>query len=463
MAKFLFIKCGNMTRMNYGVTTPLGVMYLASVVRKKGHLAKVLDMRFESQRAKLDITMREFSPDVIGLSAITIEADAMHGIAAEIKKTSPRVVIIAGGPHPTSYPREVLSDKNIDLVCLGEGEGAVEDISVHLDKQVENIPGIAFRRNGEIILNPIRPYPDNLDEISFPAWDLIDIEGYSRVSSMSAIGFRRYMGLFTSRGCPYRCIYCHNIFGKTFRSRTPQNVIAEMESLVRNYGIREFEIYDDIFNLDKNRAEKIFDYIIEKNLNVNISFPNGLRSDLLDRPFIEKMKKAGVNYVSIAVETASEGIQKLVKKNLNLDKVEEIIKICTKLRIFTRGFFMLGFPTETEEGIKRTIKFALRSRLHTAGFYIVTPFKGTELFRFIGENTTTAVPFRDHDYFTGYFNLSEVLSKKLFLYQWIAIIIFYLHPKRLFLILRDFPNKKFLLYYAFKTITGFFKVMRRGN
>jgi radical SAM superfamily enzyme YgiQ (UPF0313 family) len=247
---------------------------------------------------------------------------------------------------------------------------------------------------------------------------------------MASLGFRRYMALFTSRSCPFHCIYCHNIFGKGFRARSPQNVLEEVKFLMNTYGIREFEILDDIFNFNTKRASEIFKML--PGLGASFSFPNGLRTDLLDEDQLRVLKDGGVNYISIAVETASPRLQKLIKKNLKLDKVWNAIEICNRLRIFTRGFFMLGFPTETRDEIKQTISYACSSALHTAMFFIATPFQGTEMEAMQGgKNSKIQASFRDYDYFAAPFNLSDIDSKDLFRLQRNASIRFTLSPKTL--------------------------------
>lgn len=461
MSRILLIKCGNLTRLNYAITPPMGLMYLASVLRKHGHHVKILDTRLNNKEINLKKIIYDFDPEVVGLSALTIESEKMHFIASEVKKINKDIKVIAGGPHPTSYPEDTLNNMAIDFVVRGEGEVTIVELLSSFNNGYKNIPGICYRENGKIFRTSEREPIGDLDSLPFPSWDLINIDEYSRRLSMSMVGFRRYMGLFTSRACPYRCIYCHNMFGKKFRARSPENVISEIEMLVKYYNIYDFEIYDDIFNFDRARTERIMDLIIEKELKILLSFPNGLRTDRLDIELLEKMKRAGVYYISIAVETASERLQKYIKKNLNLKKVNEIINNCAELGIFTRGFFMLGFPTETEEEIKKTIRFAVKSKLHTAYFFIVTPFKGTEMGDLAGN--LEKIPYRDYDYFTGYFNLSNVSTKKLLYYQLVAWILFNLNPYRIYLVLRDFKRKRTIPLLMLKKISDFFKSFERGN
>jgi len=466
MARILLIKAEGLGRLNYAVTPPLGLLYLAALLRReRGHEIRILDLRVSKDPARsLAKEVGDFLPHLVGLSAITMEAPSLHKIASTVKNLSRNIPVIAGGPHPTSFPEDVLSDQNIDAVVFGEGEQTVLELSdVLLDGgDVKRVNGIGLRKDGAYVRTPARPPIQDLDALPFPAWDLLDIAPYSHVRGMASLGFRRYMALFTSRSCPFHCIYCHNIFGKGFRARSPQNVLEEVKFLMKTYGIREFEILDDIFNFNTKRASEIFSMLPE--LGASFSFPNGLRTDLLDEDQLQLMKNGGVNYISIAVETASPRLQKLIKKNLKLDKVWNAIEICNRLRIFTRGFFMLGFPTETLEEIKQTISYACSSSLHTAMFFIATPFQGTEMEAMHGKkNSKIQASFRDYDYFAAPFNLSDIDNKELFRLQRNASIRFTLSPKRIAWVLRDYPKKRFLWYHGWKALTGFLQYSWRGN
>lgn len=435
-------------RLNMEMVPPLGIMYCASVLRQAGHEVRIIDLRAVAiKQFSLAEEIRAFAPDLAGISALTVESSSMHDAAAVLKGYNPDIPVIAGGPHPTSYPDAVLADPHIDFLVRGEGERTIVELADALlsGKDVSTLKGIAFRHHTGVAITEPRPFIRNLDSLPFPAWDLIDRDLSAAARGMGPVWFRPFMGVFTSRACPYRCIYCHSMFGKSFRARSPENVIREMEILIAEYGIRDFEFYDDIFNLDRTRAERIFDLIIERNLQVTLSFPNGLRSDLLDGSMLKKMKRAGVSHISIAVESASPRIQKEIRKNLNLRRVSEAIDECDRLRIFTRGFFMLGFPTEKREDIMETIRFSAGSRLHSAMFFIVIPFQGTELgSRAHEQEAEVPRDFVDYDYWSSPVNLSDVKGRGLEQLQSLAYRRFYLNLRRLWRIWRAFPQRSLL-------------------
>lgn len=446
MAKILLVKCSQHSRDNDIVTPPLGLLYLASVLRKKGHKVGFIDTRlgpdgFDRCIGKAAL----FGPDIVGLSAVTPEADNLHFLARAIKQGLRNCSIVAGGPHPTSCPEEVIGDRNIDFAVIGEGEETFPELveAIESGSIPEGVKGIAFSRDEKYNFTGFRTFMENLDNLPFPAWDLVDLDDYKNYYRFSgAVGKKRkYMPIFTSRGCPYDCIFCHKIFGKAFRPRTPENVLGEMEALIAGYGVRDFEIIDDIFNFDRKRAESILDMIIARDLKVQLSFINGLRSDILDYGFLKKMKAAGTYQLSIAVETSSKRLQGLIRKNLNLDKIKEAIEQAAGLKIFTHGLFMLGLPTETKEEILGTIKFAADSRLNISQFVIANPFKGTELHS-LRERNEGEERYADYDFQTGNFNFSAVSAKELFRLQKLAYRKFYFSRRHFFDLLLFFPNKR---------------------
>lgn len=448
----------------------MGVLYLGSYLRQKRPQDDValIDLRLYNgdREQKVRDMLRSYDPHIVGISAITMEAGCMHAVASWVKEFNPDVPVIAGGPHPTSYVKETLADPNIDIVVQGEGEETFCELigALEREKALDQVLGITFKdRNGNLTTTGPRPAIANLDSMPFPAWDLLELEGYFQRKSMSIIGPRRYMTLFTSRACPYRCNYCHDMFGKTFRERSPENVMQEIEILVDKYGITHFEIIDDIFNLNYRRAYAIFEMLAKRGLGCKFAFPNGVRSDLLDKDMLTIWRRGGTVNISFAIETASPRLQKLIRKRLKIEKAKKAIEIAADLGILCNGFFMLGFPTETREEVQATINFAVTSKLHTALFFIVTPFQGTDLFEEWGHLVDLSQSsYEDYDYFRGNYNMSSLSTEELYRQHRYAYRRFYLNPTRIFRIYKAHPMKSTLANHGWMALRKFI-FNYRGN
>lgn len=432
---------------------PLGLMYLAAVARRRWPSARIriVDSRFET--LDWEEIKDRFAADIIGISALTAEAISMHGLAAEARKAGISVPIVAGGPHASGYPEDTLEDPNFDLCVVGEGEETFLEILQRLDRKLplRGIRGTAYRENGQIHLAPPRPFIEDLDSLPFPAWDIVPMDAYYRSLRATPFGLARYMNIYTSRGCPYHCNYCHNINGKKFRARSPENVLEEIRRLKKDYQIHELEPLDDCLNLDRDRLMEICDGIIREGFNVRIGLPNALRADILTDEMIKRLHEAGLYYSAFAIETASPRLQKAIHKNINLGKLKDAVATAAREGIFCQGFFMLGFPTETREEMITTIRFSTELALHMATFSIVLPFKGTEVYEIaMARGKKANFSFDEYDAMEGLINVSELSDEELYRIQRMAYRSFYLRPKQILRLLWRYPNKGALVQHVFE-------------
>lgn len=458
MAKILLVRTRSEKYDHPYGAPPLGLLYLASVLRQNNtHEVKILDMRADLL-APEDV-VREFllfRPDIFGISGFTVERGMLHRVAQSIKEKRPDCPVIVGGPHANACLQDVLDDPHVDCAILGEGERTFPELVEALlpgGKGLDVIKGIAFRNNGNIVKTQPREFIQNLDELPFPSWDLVDLKKYYMLPRFMPFAPKSgipYMLIMTSRGCPFLCTFCHDVLGKRFRARSAENVFAEMETLNRRYGIVDFELIDDCFNLDKKRVHKLCELIIDSGLKFELSFPSGLRGDLLDEETLKKMRRAGAKLICYAPETGSPRLQKVIKKKMNLAKLQEVISMTVKLGIHTHGFFMLGFPTETKEDLEHTLRFIHETKLHTGDFFIVNVFPGTVMYeqtKEMGKNLPET--YEDIDYHDAKYNLSEVTTEELLAYQRKFFMTFYFNPARMWRIFTTSPliKKKYLLYY----------------
>lgn len=428
MARILLVKTSPVHLHQARTAPPLGLMYLAGCLREKGHTPSILDLRTNPlSREETARRIKAEKPDVVGFSAFSVEMPQVRSLARYIRDSGVFAgPMILGGPHASAAGPEALCGGLFDVAMKGEGDQALpklmDALATGRGGELESVPGICFRKNGET-LETVRPLPVDVNALPFPAWDLVDVPSYFSAIRTCFLKNRPYMPVFTSRGCPYGCIFCHNIFGKKFRARSPENVLEEMAALIRLYGIREFEIQDDIFNYDPDRAAAICEGILSRGWKVMISFPNGLRCDILDRSLLALMRRAGAYFLAVAVETASARIQAMIRKNLDLGRVEETVLNARDLGVVTIGNFMLGFPTETEKELLSTIDFACRLPLNFASFMTVTPFPGTRLFEMCPD---AAAPDESgmHFYRKDH-NLSTLSDRKFFSFRRLAYRRFY--------------------------------------
>jgi len=408
---------------------------------------------------------REFRPDIIGVSGMTIDSREIAALASSLKKEFATTPIIVGGAQATHNPESVMEYESVDFLITGEGEIGLDAYLEHFQgkRDVEEVPNLVFRRNGNLCHNPAAPFIEELDALPFPAYDLVDLERYFQLPPTGFIfAEKRYISVISSRGCPFGCSYCHNVHGRKYRYRSAEKVVEEMEQLIQEYGVGEFIILDDLFNFIPERVNRIAELIIERGMKIKLNLPTGLRADLMTEEGLRLLRKAGMYRCLFAVDSASHRIQKLTYRNSNVEKTLQMIDLACDLGVFVHGTFIIGFPTETEAEARRTIETALSSKLHTAAFHRAIPFHGTGLHRLaIEAGASMMADEEDFDFNKdcAALNASEISNELLVRLRREAYRKFYLSPKRMWSLFRLLPNKWQLLPKLFrlwvkKAITG---------
>ncbi len=445
--KILLAKSAHITSTDVSIIPPLGLLSVAAAVRQARpgrDEIRLIDLRIspESAYAKL---LADWQPDVVGISTLTAEAGHAHRMSALAAKLAPHAAIVWGGPHPTAYVEECLQDPHVSALVLHEGEEAFPALVDALENAAapDAIAGLAFRREGRFVRTAERPIIVDLDRLPLPAWDMLDFGLYEGVKSMSLVGPRRVAPIMTSRACPYRCTYCHNMFGKKLQRRSADSVLAELTLLRQTYGVRHIEIIDDIFNADRRRSREILTRIAESGLDLRLSFPNGLRGDILQEEDFDLYQRAGTEFVSIAIESASPRIQAAIRKNIRLPKAAAAIQGFASRGIFTNCYYMLGFPGESRAEMQATVDFAIAQPSHTAMFFVVNPFKGTEMGDVQGADLPAAFELHSyHEAAAG--SLAEVDRDELAAIIRGAYLRFFSDPRRLRRLWRDHPQRGYL-------------------
>lgn len=454
--RLLLVAVGKRTVNFPAVTPPLGLLSLAAYLRQQFPVdIRVLDQRVDNVEPDSIIRYAiDFEADVVGFGTLTPWAYALPHLTLGIRQALPDALILIGGPHVSATKGDALTQTAADVAVSGEGEYAFEQVlRAHFEGGgFGHIPGITWRdSSGDCVTNPgVSPCVEDLDSLPFLAYDLLDMNKYWKQRSMAQVPPRRHFVVSSSRGCPYHCFYCHQIFGKRFRAQSAERIVAEVEHHMRSLGTREVEFVDDIFNHDPSRVTAFCEQAVSKNLRLGIAFPNALRVDTLTSETVEALTSAGLYYSACALESGSERIQKYMGKHLNIPRFLEGVRLLVKHGVLTHGFTMLGFPTETENDVAQTIDVTCNSELHTATFFTVTPYPGTEMYEIVKKShpeKLAGIVYDDRDYTGIMVNCSEIPDGLLFEYQRKAWRRFYLNPKRVYRIIRRYPNPMYLPAY----------------
>jgi len=362
-----------------GYNPPLGILYLAAYLQKHSeHQVEILDCQVEELDYKqIGNKIQEKNPDAIGLTTMTFTLIDVLNIAKIAKKINSEIKIILGGPHIDIYPKETINQPCVDYLVLGEGEIPLKNLLDNIDStnNLRQIRSIVFKDNHKIINTGRAELNQDLDSLPFPARHLTHYKKYSSVLSKT----NPVTTMFTSRGCPYNCLFCDRpTLGKIFRARSAKNVVDEMEEC-QKMGIKEILIYDDTFTVNRQRVIDICSEIQKRNLNIN--WDVRARVDTVDENLLKAMKVSGCQRIHYGVEAGTQKILDVLRKGITLEQVEKAFRLSRKIGLETLAYFMIGSPTETKEDILETIKFAKKLKPDFAHITITTPFPSTDLYR----------------------------------------------------------------------------------
>lgn len=373
-------------KISTGRYFPLGLGYIASFLMGAGYSIRFLDPDVEDlSYDKLAERVRDYNPQIVGITCATPNFNNAVRVAKIVKKVNSAKIVL-GGVHASAMPEAILENcKDIDIVVTGEGELTMLEICKHFQqsdsKNLEDIDGIAFRQDGKpsVVLTKQRRLIDDMDSIPFPARDIVDIHRYSPHPYVNK--GKKSATMITSRGCPSSCTFCasHVTMGKKFRAHSPDYVINEIETLIKNYGIRYFIINDDTFTIDKERVISICEKILLKNLAID--WYCFMRVNNVENDLVKLMKRAGCSSIGFGVESADEDILRNLKKRIVPDQCRKALEICNNLDIKTLAFFIFGSPGDTPRTINNSIRFAKELKPTLAFFNMLVPYPGTEIFK----------------------------------------------------------------------------------
>ena len=408
---------------------PIGLFYIARSIEDEGYEVEIIETALE-ENPEEKIIKSLSSCEIVGINVYTSERNKVASFAKLIKKHDSEMPIIIGGPHCTFYPDEALIEiPNADILVEGEGEFVIKDVLKALKgkKNLSDISGIYFRKNGIIKKGNPPQIIKELDSISFPSHHLADSYEYGKINGFYF--FKQKLAPFlSSRGCPHNCRFCtrHVSSMKSFRVRSVENILDELNEI--NEKFNSVIILDDNFLADKKRAHKIMDSIIKNDLDLAL-YIAGTRVDTAEKELYSKMKKAGVKYISYGIESGNQRVLDYYRKKITLDQARKAVTLANQMGFITLANFLIGAPIETKKHIMDTINFAKSLPLDFAVFYMLCFMPGSDLWNeAIKEGKIEKKPGVYGYWSTSENDLSIFSEKELFYYRKKAINSFYLRP-----------------------------------
>jgi magnesium-protoporphyrin IX monomethyl ester (oxidative) cyclase len=362
-------------------------------------------------------------PDLVAISCLfSGQIVDILNICRQVKQVSPDIFTLLGGTHPTFMAREIMQNhREVDFILLGESDASFPLLirALNGEGDLSRIDGIAFRGNGNEVVNPKTHYIENLDEIPFPALDLLPMETYYRIHkpiSSIVLGSlpesRRFAPMITSRGCPFRCRFCSSTryWGYRYRYRSAANILEEIEERVERYGIGEIQFLDDNLTVNRARALELFRGMIDRKLPIRWCMPNGVQVSTLDDELLELMRRSGCYEMNLAIESGCQDVlDRIIQKPLKLSSVDGVVRKAKSIGIRLNAFFMIGLPGETPAQIRKTLEYARRSDVDFPILFKTNPLVGSEVHRICVEKgyISRNYELQDNDFFKARFDSDQ--------------------------------------------------------
>ena len=373
----------------------LGLAYLAGALFRENIEVLILDLnnRFYSD-IEIKKIINDFSPQLIGISIKTATANNALEILRRLKQSFPKIIYAVGGPHITLCGKEFIREnKEIDFGIFGEGESSL----IELSKSIENnksdfykIGGICYSWNNNLTFNNWLPNHE-ISNLPFPRFEFI--------KDINFTNFR--YPLLTSRGCPFNCIFCcvGLISGKKWRARSVTNVIEELIEAKRKFQITSFEVMDDNFTFEIERAKDICRLLIKERLGLDWWCHNGLRADKLDEELLYLMKKGGCKSIALGIESGDKKVFSNIQKGEKLSDIIKAVRMIQKVGIKCVGYFIIGLPGDSVESTKKTVKLQRRLRLSDYKYNMLVPYPGTKIWEIIKESGRLLLDIKETSHF----------------------------------------------------------------
>jgi radical SAM superfamily enzyme YgiQ (UPF0313 family) len=357
---------------------PLGLMYLAGILREKGYQPLIYDGIFKDGIADIERYVDGVKPKIAGVTALNHYRRSALETIRMLKRKG--ITVLAGGPDATIYDQEYLK-AGCDIVVKSEGEETIVELMEHLEgareRKLEDIKGISYLKNGIYFSTPAREPIKDVDGIPYPAYDMIEVEKYFDLWRSHA-GYSS-LPLFTSRGCPFSCKWCARpVFGRRFNQRSPENVVSELKYILDRYPVEYFRIIDDVFIVKKKWIDQFYQAV--KDSGLKFRFECLSRVSMVDRETLRKLREIGCEKIFFGVESGSQKVLDAMKKGI---KVEETLKARELMREVGMTFYaylMYGYPGEKYEDVLKTVDLVKRLAPMEYSISIAYPMPGTEFY-----------------------------------------------------------------------------------
>lgn len=356
---------------------PLFLGYASAMLKEQGHEVEYIDAVYQEFTPKETLRrIKELKPDVVLMETTTPSALYDFDYMNQMKEVSGALTIMAG-PHVSYFPKKSLEQcSGLDVVIKGEYDWRVTEVLKNKN-DLKKVKGIAFRDKGKVVDTGIPPHCPDLDSLPFPDRETIPLEWYGEPWWNE----RPFANMFTSRGCPFLCTFClwpNIIDGRKWRVRSVDNVIDEIKELVNKYGVKEINIDDGTFTVQKERVKEICKRLIDE--NIKVLWTCNARVDNVDDEMLKIMKKAGCKMIRYGIESGSAHVLKSIKKGITFDQMKKAVKLTQKNGILALGGFMFGFPEDTKESVQETLELAKKLKLDMIQTSIALPYPGSALY-----------------------------------------------------------------------------------
>jgi anaerobic magnesium-protoporphyrin IX monomethyl ester cyclase len=466
MASILLANAPYLLRERYGKLAPigatlphLGLLMLGAVLRKAGHRVRIIDSPAQNLNpAETLEEIKKCQPDIVAFTAVTPSIHKAAEAASMVRNLYPFIPILIGGPHVTAIPEQTLKDHPVfDYGIVGEGEVTIVEVADALtaDRIPSNVPGVAFRENGEVRLTPHRPPMMNLDSLPFPAWDLLD--GFPSGYHPALFKYIRLPSthIVSSRGCPNRCIFCDtSVFSRKIRFHSAEYVLDMIRYLVETFNIKEIVFEDDQFFLKGKRVKRICEGLLKADLGISWSC-SGRVNSVDDIALLKLMKRSGCWQINYGIESASQKILDYAKKAITVEQVRKAVSLTHEAGILAKGYFIFGLPYENEKTMDKTIRFAKSIPLTDISVFMLTPFPGSEIYDIAGQHGTIINDFKQMNVLNVVYVPKGLSREKLLYYQQRFMKEFYLRPQIIASYMKRFSANPRMLFRLLKALFGF--------